>query len=146
MRAGVGLCQGCSASPILFRWVLQDCIEALHKRLCLRNGRLQVDADTLAHLAWADDAWGVSEDMASLNTMLIELSVHAEAAIGSEIRWGKCKLAIDGESKEIEVVIDPVATPMLATVSRVHRGESLTWLGATVHIGGQNQASMYRRM
>lgn len=32
IRAGIGLRQGCSATPMLFRWVLQRFMEALHTR------------------------------------------------------------------------------------------------------------------
>lgn len=91
-------------------------------------------------LVVADDTWAVSEETTSLDVMLTEISVHAEASIGPKFRWDKCKLAVDGEPKDTEAVIDPAATPMLAMVSRVRSGESLTPLGATIRTGGQSQA------
>lgn len=52
----------------------------------------------------------------------------------------KRNLAIDGEPKDAETVIDPEETPMLARVTRVHTGESLTLLGSTIQIGTQHHA------
>lgn len=57
IRAGVGLRQGCSASPMLFRWALQDCLEPLRDLECRKNTGLSVDASWLTHLAGAGDTW-----------------------------------------------------------------------------------------
>lgn len=57
IRAGVDLRQGCSASPMLFRWVLQDCLAPLHQEWQHRGRGVAFDARTLAHVAWAEDTW-----------------------------------------------------------------------------------------
>lgn len=87
IRAGVGLRQGCTASPMLFRWVLQDTLEPLHTTWTRRGYGLSVDDVIVTHLAWADDTSVVNRDTQGLDTMLSQLSRTAEAEAGLEIRW-----------------------------------------------------------
>lgn len=44
VRAGVGLRQGTLAVPVLFHWVLQECMDVLHRPLFSK---------ALTHLSWA---------------------------------------------------------------------------------------------
>lgn len=124
--ACVGLRQGCSAL------LLQDTFEPLHESWSRRGFGLAMDAETITHLVWADDTWVVSHDTRSLYTVLTDLSQTAEKETGLEIWWDIYNLAIRGEQKDQETVIEPADTPMLAKVSR---GERLTWLRATTQIG-----------
>lgn len=54
----VGLRQGCSASPMLFRWVVQDALADLEARWISDGAGLDVGSQSpLTHLCWADDTW-----------------------------------------------------------------------------------------
>lgn len=86
IRAGIGLRQGCSASPLVFRWVLQDCLMPLHNTWAESGRGIRVEEETLAHLAWADDTWLFSDTPASADIMLSELESRATRETGLLIR------------------------------------------------------------
>lgn len=92
IRAGAGLVI-CSASPMLFRWVLQDCLEPLHLEWT-QNGRgMGLDSRTLTHVPWADDTWLLDAERAGLESMLREVANRADLETGLLLRWEKCAVA-----------------------------------------------------
>lgn len=137
---GVGLRQGCSASPMFFRWVLQDTLEPLQQAWVETGYGMKLDENTLTHLARADDTWSVSEGVNSLGTMLQDVSKMAEAETGLQIRWGKCNLAIEGAEAGRDTVITPEQHLLLSIVTRVWSGQSLTSLDTTIQTGSQYDA------
>lgn len=55
--ASVGLRQGCSASPMLFRWILSDCLGKLAHKWEAEGKGVMLQSKVLTQLAWADDLW-----------------------------------------------------------------------------------------
>lgn len=137
IRAGVGLRQGCSPSPMLFRWVLQDCLEPLHEEWT-RNGRgVSLDSRTLTHVAWADDTWLLDATRAGLESMLRDVATRADLETGLVLRWDKCSVAEvvhrDARHKETEPPLEEF--PHLAQTSLVADGTCMRLLGAVVQVG-----------
>lgn len=67
IRDGIGLRQGCSVSPMRFRWVLQDTLEPLHEAWTHKKFGLVMDEDTPTHLAWAHGWSGHSQSRRHVN-------------------------------------------------------------------------------
>lgn len=88
IRACVGLLQRCSASPRIFRWALQDCLQPLHENWSAFNMVVAGDDTMLAHEAWADDTWFCGDTPEISNMMLAELEQATSAQTGLLIRWG----------------------------------------------------------
>lgn len=89
-----GLRRGCSAAPLLFRWVLQDCMEVSHTRWEASGLGIDFFSKVLTRLARADDAWLFSASCQSLDRPMRELLVAAEAEVGLDIRWDKRSVAL----------------------------------------------------
>lgn len=68
--AGVGLRQGCSAAPMLFRWVLADCMADFRGRWIRQGHGACLDTVTVSHVAWADDTWVFDSTQEGLEAML----------------------------------------------------------------------------
>lgn len=51
IKAGVDLHEGCSAASMLFRWVLQDCMEVLHTQWEASGLGIQLFSKVFTHLA-----------------------------------------------------------------------------------------------
>lgn len=118
IRAGVGLRQGCSASPMLFRWVLQDCL----------------DERTMTHVAWADDTWLLDATRAGLEEMLRDVATRAEVETGLIPRWDKCWVAEVMHRGASPAAEQPPLTafPLLSKTSIVADSTCSRLLGAVV--------------
>lgn len=134
IRAGVGLRQGCAASPMIFRWVLQDLLEPLHKSWTERGLGILVDDDALTHLAWADDTWIFGSCPCDADQMLPELETEAARSTGLLIRWDKCSVA-DIRPNGREAVGTPPPTHVLHKMKRIADGDCVRMLGAMLQIG-----------
>lgn len=74
VRAGVGLRQGCSASPVIFRWVMSDCLERPGRKWETEDKGVMLQPKVLTHLAWADDKWLWAASLESLIAMLQDVA------------------------------------------------------------------------
>lgn len=92
MQPVVGLRQGCSLSPIVFRWVLSDIMETLQRRWRDRGCGLSVAECRLLYVAWADHTWLVVKSPAESHAMIQELRAEARS-VGLELRLSKCTWA-----------------------------------------------------
>lgn len=89
VKAGVGLRQGCSAAPMLFRWVLQDALEPLFDQWVVQGRGIKLQSRTLTQVAWADDAWMLDSTRSGLESMLQDVATRAEETTGLAISVGQ---------------------------------------------------------
>lgn len=86
----VGLRQGCSASPLLFRWVLQDALADPEARWASDGAGLDVGGQSpLTHLCWADDTWLFAASMRHAAYQVRTLRQEVEPT-GLLVRLEKC--------------------------------------------------------
>lgn len=69
VRASVGLRQNYSTSPMLFRWVLSDCLVRLAERWESEGKGMMLQAKVLTCLVWAEDLWLWADSLDMLNAM-----------------------------------------------------------------------------
>lgn len=86
VRAGVGLRQGCSAAPMLFRLVLQDALEPLHDQWVRQGRGIELQSRTLTHVAWADDTWLLDSTRSGLQELLQDVAHRVGETTGLAIR------------------------------------------------------------
>lgn len=137
--SGIGLRQGCSASPMIFRWVLQDGLMPLHNRRVDARRGILAEEETLTHLAWADDTWLFSDNPASAEIMLSELESVGARETALLFRWDKCTvMEVPREAPQPEPEADSKPhTKVLHKMARADRGHCVRLMGATTQLGAQ---------
>lgn len=93
IRPTVGLRQGCSLSPLVFRWVMEDLVAEARREWNAAGCGFQMDDELLHILAWADDTWLFASSRRQLCRMVGILRRVAEQVVGLELRLDKCTWA-----------------------------------------------------
>lgn len=116
IKAGACLWQAITAAAIGFRWILQACLDLVHKQWCAAGVGFFIDHEVMTHLAQSSDTWIVIEFPLGLDTMLADLSFHAEETTALEIRREQCKLAVEDPMASAEEAIDSTRMPLLTSL------------------------------
>lgn len=89
VTAGVGLRQGCSVAPMVFRWILPECMSELQETWVGAGHGLSLDTVVVAHVALADDTWVFDAPQHGLHGMLNQPSPNTLETTGLAIRCEK---------------------------------------------------------
>lgn len=93
IRPSIGLRQGCSLSPLVFRWVMEDAVDSKREAWVRLGLGFKLGEHVLTCLAWADDTWLVAASAEGLNSMIGILKDIAWRTACLQLRPEKCTWA-----------------------------------------------------
>ena len=126
-----GLKQGCSCSPMLFRWCLQDALQDCRAEWAVCGYGVPIDGRRVTHLVWADDTWLVATSQEVLAAMYTSLQDAAWRKVGLRLRPEKCSVACFGTTDDADAIV-----PELQDVPVVTGTSCIRLLGDHVQAGG----------
>lgn len=89
----VGLRQGCSLGPLIFRWCVEDLAVASREQWTREGHGLPMDEELWQIVAWADDIYLFATGPNHRDRMVAVLRRLAHDMIGLVLRPEKCKWA-----------------------------------------------------
>lgn len=136
LAARVGLHQGCSTAPMLFRWVLQDALRPLHRREW-KKAEVCACSHEHAHVAWPVDTWLLDATRAGLECMIRGVAETANRETDLAIRCEACSVVRVAQRASAAATHEPawVSFPLLAKTSIVAEWSCTRLLGAVLHVG-----------
>lgn len=133
----VGLRQGCSVSPMIFRWTMEEVFEAVKPQWEARGCGLSIDGSRMTHICWAYDMWLIAQSAAELDWMIGSLEQAAHDIVGLDLRLGKCKWArIHRRGRDAPELRPSAARGNLRRMTELPAGQCLGVLGAYVQTDG----------
>lgn len=117
IHPSIGLRQGCSLSPVVFRWVMEDTIDAAREEWSRLGLGVSFGEHVLTCLAWADDTRLFAAIAQGLKTMVGILNNIAWRTAGLQLQPDKCTWAHPGGSSTGRRPGTGYSTP-----SRNHKG------------------------
>lgn len=86
----VGLRQGCSLSPLVFRWCMEDLADEARRQWTEEGPGLKLDTTIFQLLGWADDLY-VLPHVDAMESKVASIQTFAQLLIGLRLRPEKCK-------------------------------------------------------
>lgn len=136
MPQGVGLRQGCSVSPLVSRWVLEDALAGLNPLWRSHGCGTQVDGWTLSYLCWADDSRLLAKSPAELEFMVCTLTEVATRKAGLVSRLQRCRWTQVRRRKQPDMELEDAHTSLAAMTRETSTG-TLRVLGSPVQTDGE---------
>lgn len=137
-----GLRQGCSVSPMLFRWILEDILAELEPEWQTKGYGVDVNGRRPYILCWADVTWAFAESADALDSMIASIQRIAARKAGLHLRLQKCTwTAIQRKGTENPAFEPNSRHAALTKMGGQRGGECLRILGTHVQFDGNTMRS-----